>query len=593
MKIFVPGRICLFGEHSDWAGGYRRVNVEIEKGRALIVGTNQGIHADVRPHPDKLVLRSVLEDGSQVPPIEIPMEREALLKAAQSGGFESYAAGTAYRILTHYRVHGVEIDNYLTDLPVKKGLSSSAAICVLVARAFNRLYDLKLTVRGEMECAYAGEISTPSRCGRLDQGCAYGNRPILMTFDGDLLDVEEIAVPKTLHYLIVDLHAAKDTKKILADLNRCYPFAENETQREVQRYLGPANADLVRRAADALKEGDAETLGRLMDEAQCRFDEALRPASPDQLAAPKLHELLNHPAVRPLVLGGKGVGSQGDGTAQFLLKDETTRDRLVEIIEREFHLSCLGLDVRSARPLRKAVVSIDTLPEGGIQSLAETVERLIDAGLEEIALLVRPEDRPEIERRFRRELSADHPFDDPTKEERLHARKIMELHRHVDLIDHPGPLALPSLLRHVREWVREEPVLFVQRLSPPSGLRRLVEIYERTGKSVVGLRDVPANEIERYVGVVGEWEENDAFLAITELLANPSTKRAEERLSMPDLPENRYLALAEQYVLTPAAFCAFEPYVADPQADAARPFDEFRRREGLLGVRMEPRKNLE
>jgi galactokinase len=23
MKLFVPGRICLFGEHSDWAGGYR------------------------------------------------------------------------------------------------------------------------------------------------------------------------------------------------------------------------------------------------------------------------------------------------------------------------------------------------------------------------------------------------------------------------------------------------------------------------------------------------------------------------------------------------------------------------------------------
>ena len=28
MKLFVPGRICLFGEHSDWAGGYRRINAE-------------------------------------------------------------------------------------------------------------------------------------------------------------------------------------------------------------------------------------------------------------------------------------------------------------------------------------------------------------------------------------------------------------------------------------------------------------------------------------------------------------------------------------------------------------------------------------
>ena len=67
---------------------------------------------------------------------------------------------------------------------------------MLVARAFNRIYDLKMTVRGEMEYAYLGEITTPSRCGRMDQGCAYGNRPILMTFDGDRIDVTELNVPR-------------------------------------------------------------------------------------------------------------------------------------------------------------------------------------------------------------------------------------------------------------------------------------------------------------------------------------------------------------------------------------------------------------
>jgi mevalonate kinase len=119
---------------------------------------------------------------------EIPMQPKALLDEAQKGGFWSYIAGVAYQVLTHYHVRGLVIKNYKTDLPVKKGLSSSAAICVLAARAFNRIYDLKLTVRGEMELAYMGEITTPSRCGRMDQGCAFGNRPVLMTFDGDRLD---------------------------------------------------------------------------------------------------------------------------------------------------------------------------------------------------------------------------------------------------------------------------------------------------------------------------------------------------------------------------------------------------------------------
>ena len=38
-----------------------------------------------------------------------------------------------------------------------------------MARAFNRVYGLQLTVRGEMEVAYQGERLTPSMCGRMDQ----------------------------------------------------------------------------------------------------------------------------------------------------------------------------------------------------------------------------------------------------------------------------------------------------------------------------------------------------------------------------------------------------------------------------------------
>jgi len=169
MNVFVPGRICLFGEHTDWAGGYRRINSALEKGYALITGTGQGIWARVEPHPTSLILTSATPEGRKHSPYEIPMDPKALMEEAQRGGFWSYVAGVAYQILTHYHVRGLVIDNYDVDLPIKKGLSSSAAICVLTARAFNRVYDLKMTTRGEMELAYQGEITTPSRCGRMDQ----------------------------------------------------------------------------------------------------------------------------------------------------------------------------------------------------------------------------------------------------------------------------------------------------------------------------------------------------------------------------------------------------------------------------------------
>ena len=183
------------------------------------------------------------------------MEPKALMEVAQSGGYWSYIAGTAYQILTHYHVRGLVINNYKTDLPIKKGLSSSAAISVLTARAFNRVYDLKMTIRGEMEMAYLGEITTPSRCGRMDQGCAYGDRPILMTFDGDHLDVTELQVPHDLFYVIVDLQAEKDTMEILARLNRSFPFADDEVERGVQELLGSINKRIVHQAVDRLQDG--------------------------------------------------------------------------------------------------------------------------------------------------------------------------------------------------------------------------------------------------------------------------------------------------------------------------------------------------
>ncbi|NEO49856.1 MAG: galactokinase family protein, partial [Moorea sp. SIO4A3] len=112
MKLFVPGRLCLFGEHSDWAGGYRCLNPQLEKGYTLITGTNQGIYALVLSHPTELIIRTSLRVGKPTVSISVPMERSALLAVAKKGGFFSYAAGVAYQCLSRYPVGGIEIDNY-------------------------------------------------------------------------------------------------------------------------------------------------------------------------------------------------------------------------------------------------------------------------------------------------------------------------------------------------------------------------------------------------------------------------------------------------------------------------------------------------
>lgn len=347
--LFVPGRLCLFGEHSDWAGGYRRIDAKIHKGYCIIVGTNQGIHAKVKAHPSKLVIKSTLPDGKVLGPHEIDMEPQTLLKIAEEGGFYSYTAGVAYYVLCHYNVKGLIIDSYCMDLPIRKGLSSSAANNVLVARAFNKLYDLKLTTRGEMEIAYQGEIITPSRCGRMDQACAYGGTPVHMIFDGDKLEIEEIYPPKEIYMVIADLKAGKDTQKILADLNACYPASGGKIGTDVRYYLGPVNKDIVSRARSILQKGDASQIGSMMTESQRFFDLFMAPACPEELLSPKLHFVLSSPELAPFVFGGKGVGSQGDGCAQFVARGKNEQQQLITQLE-EMELEAYPLTIAAQDP---------------------------------------------------------------------------------------------------------------------------------------------------------------------------------------------------------------------------------------------------
>jgi galactokinase len=348
MRLFVPGRVCLLGEHSDWAGGYRRANPAIEKGYTLICGTQEGIYADLARHPRALVLTATTSTGEHHGPVSLPLDADALLAEAQAGGFWSYIAGTAYQVITRYRVAGLVLDNFRTTLPIGKGLSSSAAICVLTARGFNEMYGLGLSIRDEMELAYLGETTTPSRCGRMDQGCAFGSKPVLMTFDGDALDVAELAVGEDIHLVLIDLGARKDTQRILRDLNRCYPTAPGEMERGVQQLLGPLNKRIVARAVGALRAGNAQLLGALMTEAQSFFDRYALPACPGELIAPTLHWVLNHAALAPFVWGGKGVGSQGDGAAQFVTRSLADQQAAADAVRRELGMSCLALTLRAS-----------------------------------------------------------------------------------------------------------------------------------------------------------------------------------------------------------------------------------------------------
>jgi UTP-glucose-1-phosphate uridylyltransferase/mevalonate kinase len=618
MKIFVPGRICLFGEHSDWAGGYRRINAEIEKGYTLICGTDQGIYAEAEAHPTSLVITSTTSDGQPCGPYEIPMEPKALFDEAQKGGFWSYIAGVAYQALTNYHVRGLVLNNYKTDLPIKKGLSSSAAVCVLAARAFNRIYDLKLTVRGEMELAYQGEITTPSRCGRMDQGCAFGNRPVLMVFDGDRLDTSELQVKKELHFVIVDLQARKDTLEILNRLNRSYPVAENEVEHGVQELLGPINKRIVSQAIEALKEADGARLGDLMVEAQAFFDRYAAPACPEELNAPVLHRVLGYEPLKPHIFGGKGVGSQGDGTAQFLARSAADQQAVIEILQRDLGLPALQLTLRPSLKVRRAVIPaagfgtrlfpatkatkkelFPIIDRDGIAkpAILLIVEEALEAGIEEIVIVVQENDLEDFRSFFKSQITIEN-FNKLPRQFQEYSRRILDMGRHITFVLQTAQEGFGHAIYCTREAVGNEPFLLMlgdhlyRSNTEKSCAQQLLEAYQQHGFNMVGLRRTPVDQIANFGTVAGVWIEQEHVLNVTEFAEKPTADYARTNLRVPGLPEDEYLTVFGQYIIKPQIFDYLEEHIKNNVRERGEfqltsALDRLRQEDGFQGLIMD------
>ena len=624
MKLFVPGRLCLFGEHTDWAGHYRTMNADIAPGAAIVTGIEQGIYAEVEKS-------SIFELYSTAPDIKdvwqdfsCRMDELELKRIAKSGSFFCYCAGVASYMLEWYKVGGVRIRITGMTLPMKSGLSSSAAICVLVARAFNLLYNLNLNTLGEMNIAYLGELRTSSRCGRLDQACAFGVKPNLMTFDGDEIEVRSLNVKKHLYWVFADLCAEKDTIKILSDLNKAYPFPNSDAERAEHEALGEKNLDLVNRAIKCMAEGDAEGLGRLMTEAEALFDAQVAPMS-EALYAPKLHQVLQDPAIQPMVWGGKGVGSHGDGSVQFLARSEEDQQKLVAYLNDK-GLKAYSLTLKPVHTVRKAIIPVAGFgtrlypatralkkdffpmpcPDGMVRPvILILLEELIQSGIEEICLVLgSEEERQQYADYFEKPLSDEH-LSKLNAEAKEQETRILDIGKHLHYVYQREKRGFGHAVYQAAQFAGNEPVLLLlgdtlyrSDSNKPCALQ-MVEEYERYNSLMVSIHPVPLAEVSRYGILSGVWEDKDhTILNVAVMNEKPKASYAEEFLGVRNKNGvKEFYSVFGQYILTPEVFAQLHEDIMQKEIEGdhvteielTSALEAVRQRSGMMGVRLQGR----
>ena len=621
MKLFVPGRLCLFGEHTDWAGHYRTMNADIKPGAAIVTGIEQGIYAEVEKSSIFELYSSADEIKSVWQDFSCRMDELELKRIAKSGSFFCYCAGVASYMLEWYKVGGVRIRITDMTLPMKSGLSSSAAICVLVARAFNQLYNLNLNTLGEMNIAYLGELRTSSRCGRLDQACAFGVKPNLMTFDGDEIEVRSLNVKKPLHWVFADLCAEKDTIKILSDLNKAYPFPNSDAERAEHEALGDDNIDIVDRAIKYMASGDVESLGKLMTEAEANFDAKVAPMSP-ALWSPKLHAVLQDPIIQPLVWGGKGVGSHGDGSVQFLARSEEAQQQVADYLNTH-GMKAYTLTLKPVHTVRKAIIPVAGFgtrlypatralkkdffpipcPDGMVRPvILILLEELIQSGIEEVCLVLgSEEERQQYADFFEHPLSDEH-LAKLNPEAQEYENHILDIGKKLHYVYQREKRGFGHAVYQAAQFAGNEPVLLLlgdtlyrSESNKPCALQ-MIEDYERYNRLMVSIHPIPLAEVSRYGILHGVWEDKENnILNVSVMQEKPKASYAEEYLAVRNKKgEKEYYSVFGQYILTPEVFSQLHEDIMQKEIDGdhvteielTSALDAVRKRSGMVGVRL-------
>ena len=619
-ELFVPGRLCLFGEHSDWAGKYRTMNADIVAGAAIVSGIEQGIYATVERDSHFSVISTAPEITDIWQDFSCRMDSHELKEVAKSGSFFCYCAGVASYMLEWYKVGGVKITITKMTLPIKSGLSSSAAICVLVARAFNLMYNLNLSTMGEMNIAYWGELRTSSRCGRLDQACAFGVHPVLMTFDAEEVEVKNFNIKETLHWVFSDLNGQKDTIKILTDLNKAFPFAEGEREKNVQYALGKLNQKTVKEAIRLMEDGQVEELGRLMTQAQADFDKYITPMCPSQLTSPKMHNMLADERVKALTYGGKGVGSHGDGSVQFLAKSKECQNELVEYLKSK-GLHAYGLTIEPKHTIRKAIIPVagfgtrlypetrflkkDFFPiidkDGQVKPLILILlEECKDAGIEEVCIVLGSrEEREQYRQFFETPLPKEH-LDKLPKEKIKYERHILDIGKRLTYVYQTEKKGFGDAVYRCVDFAANEPVLLLlgdtiyRSNTNKCCALQFIEAFEKYNKPMMSIHEIPLEKVCYYGVTSGKWiDSKEHVLNMSNITEKPSSAYAEENLGVSSLTvkgAKSYYCAFGSYILTKEVFAQLKDNInnnvvnAKGEVELTTALEQVRQQNGLLGV---------
>lgn len=214
---------------------------------------------------------------------------------------------------------------------------------------------------------------------------------------------------------------------------------------------------------------------------------------------------------------------------------------------RKAIIPAAGLGTRflpATKALPKEMIPIVDKP-----AIQYIVEEALSAGIEEL-LIVIGRDKAAIEDHFDKSFELEKDLEERGKLELLHSVSQISHMADIHFIRQKAPLGLGHAVNKGRVFAEGEPVAVllpdeIMDCGIPC-IRQMIDVYEQHDCSVLGVRQVPRQEVSRY-GIVDGEEMGEGLYRVRDMVEKPSVEEA---------PSN--LAIIGRYVITPEIFDALE-----------------------------------
>ncbi len=324
MRVSVPGRVNLIGEHIDYHN------------RAVLpMAIQRRICIDYKGLDDGLVRAGSASYGV----VEVALEGE--LKPGLAGDWSNYIKAAVQAVRGRWKVlQGIEA-TVTSDLPAAAGLSSSSALLTGFTIALLRANGIEPTVAELMEVLPDGEQFVGTRGGGMDHAAVLGSKQgcaLLVEFAP--LRLIDVPIPNRWSFVVAhSLKTAEKSGALREEFNSRRVAGQNAmdklrsgieltaAEKRVYRHV-ESETRRVHDAVEAMRRGDKELFGSLLWESHKSLRDDLR------VSCAELDELVEV-AMKNGAFGARLTGA-GFGGCAIVFCDVDDKERMARALGEKF-----------------------------------------------------------------------------------------------------------------------------------------------------------------------------------------------------------------------------------------------------------------